>query len=60
MSDQAARHDDLQAHIALELIVLDLGRLIAQAGTINQPMLAYLLEMARIEARDQLAEQPDG
>jgi hypothetical protein len=45
--------------VALELIVFDLGRLIAQAGTINQPMLAYLLEMARTEARNQLAEQSE-
>jgi hypothetical protein len=39
------------------LLLLDLGRLIAQAGTINQPMLACLLEMARVEARMQLDQQ---
>ena len=50
--------DDLSERVALELIMRDLGRMIAQAGTINQPMRAYLLEMARIEARTQLADQP--
>jgi hypothetical protein len=53
------KQDNLPERVALELIMLDLGRLIAQAGTINQPMLAYLLEMARTEARNQLAEQTE-
>ena len=56
--DQAVKHDDLPERVALELIVLDLGRLVAQAGTINQPMLAYLLELARVEARSQLDGTP--
>ncbi len=41
--------------IALEVIASDLERLIRQADAHGLPLVAYMLEMAAAEARDELS-----
>jgi hypothetical protein len=50
----------LEKALALEMIALDLARLVRQATALELPLLPYLIDMALLEAERELRRIEDG